>query len=152
MPLTFCLYGRKLVYTPNRRTKEWNSLKYRRRLRCWVHNDSLDYFHSLLTCLTASSLFPSTPLVPDDIRDTFSKENLDSCHCSVWRLQQSPPLDAGGVLSHFSHVQLLPARLLCSWDQAGVGCHASFRDLPDPGMELWLLPLLCYSRKGIYSL
>ena len=39
---------------------------------------SLDYFHSLLNCLTASSLVPLHPTVPDDIRDTFSKENLIS--------------------------------------------------------------------------
>ena len=37
---------------------------------------SLDYFHSLLTCLTASSLVSLHSTVPDDIRDTFSKENL----------------------------------------------------------------------------
>ena len=37
---------------------------------------SLDYFHNLLNCLTASSLVPLHPTVPDDIRDTFSKENL----------------------------------------------------------------------------
>ena len=37
----FVFYGRRLVYNPNRRKKNGNSLTYRKRLRCWVHKDSL---------------------------------------------------------------------------------------------------------------
>ena len=37
----FVFYGRRLVYNPYCRKKNGNSLTYRRRLRCWVHKDSL---------------------------------------------------------------------------------------------------------------
>ena len=73
----FVFYGRKLVYTPNRRTKEWKLSQIQEKIKVLgLQRLSLDYFHSLLTCLTASSLVSLHSTVPDDIRDTFSKENL----------------------------------------------------------------------------